>query len=649
MHVIIVITSCLRRRSCIQAQVGVPLSAPFPACRMEAGGDSDVHLNCAGTGRMAKRPAAAPQLPVAKRPAAASTGPVAKRPAAAPCSSSQGADHASDDDDSVMRMWHRDPSDADHASDDDDHSESAFGGMRLAGEKCVQYSDGPAKYEEIMALPSEKLLANLNMIFPTLATNFSAHLQKRVWCSSSYSGMGCFEAVTRPLTDAAHGFAGCSGPGVGLVPWSASDISKIPRQALLSHSKDTRAKHIFGDILERISEPWRSLAVKKQAKTIDQYARLQQKHKGDADYDLLGKKKQLGDDMVKALSSLLSQAEWEETGHCYACCQRCPYKPPMQDGDEWLECAGVTCIAWSSMGATGGWLHESTLPCLTWMHWLLQSDVSFALIECVRGFDYTQALATLLPVFSGFSNIFSPSQLGIPSVRVRCYTWLWRKSRFHCQVEQPVQVFGEAFLREQVADSSIYMIATKDTIRSSRLSELASRSLPLADLDSQDNLDFDEMSGSAVLKPAMWQRYLEYRKLAKAKMEKLAKAKMEHAKMEHNTAGEVTGIVDLNQTAGYQKSVANGRVGALLRKSKLYDLAASSDRLLCVYPEYFAIMGWPLGDTELTKKYAPWGMNYEGLVDEMSEEALRALLGNSMHLVAVSSMVLFGMACIQHK
>ena len=210
-----------------------------------------------------------------------------------------------------------------------------------------------------------------------------------------------------------------------------------------------------------------------------------------------------------------------------------------------------------------------------------------------------------------------------------------------------MQVFGKAFLREQVADSSIYMIATKDRIRSSRLSELASRSLPLADLDSQDNLDFDRMSGSAVLKPAMWQRYLEYRKLAKAKME-------------HTTCAEaeVTGVVDLNQTAGYHTSRGmrqhsgrlRRRIGALLRKSKLYDLAASSDRLLCVYPEYFAIMGWPLGDTELTKKYAPWGMNYEGLVDEMSEEALRALLGkNSMHLAAVSSMVLFGLACIKHK
>eukprot|EP00972_Heterocapsa_arctica_P115901 16450314-Heterocapsa_arctica.AAC.1 len=108
------------------------------------------------------------------------------------------------------------------------------------------------------------------------------------------------------------------------------------------------------------------------------------------------------------------------------------------------------------------------------------------------------------------------------------------------------------------------MIATKDTIRSSRLSELALRGLPLGDLGSPGNLDLEQMSGSAVLKPALWQRYLEYRKLAKAKME-------------HTTDGQVTGIVDLNQTAGYQKSAANGRVGALLRKSKLYDLSASSD------------------------------------------------------------------------
>ena len=102
-------------------------------------------------------------------------------------------------------------------------------------------------------------------------------------------------------------------------------------------------------------------------------------------------KQRRGAEMFFKLSEILSTAEWETTGYCYACDTFCPFKPPLEPGDLWLEAAGVTCLAWSNMrkgtACQQGWLHESTLPRLTWLYWLRQFGAHLAMIECVRKMD----------------------------------------------------------------------------------------------------------------------------------------------------------------------------------------------------------------------------------------------------------------------
>lgn len=489
-------------------------------------------------------------------------------------------------------------------------------------------ADGPASYSEVERLPGE-VLQHMAKARPDLAKAFVTIMSRRVWCSTSYSGMGCFEAVTQPLNDSASRLHAALAQGLPCPPatckrgpsgfqlWSACDNAAVPRCALLCHHPSSRAKHVFGDLVERVAEPLRSHLVRLQAKCIAEHraaARLKKKVER-VDKEAVGLK------MLETLLGHLKDATWEDSAYCYACDRRCPLEPDLHGDDVWLEVAGVVCLAWSTMrrGSLGSWLHESTLPCLVWLMWLKQSKVNFAVVECVRGFDYKTALKIVFPEFNGFCIKFSPSHLGVPSTRWRSYTWLWRSDAFACSVERPLEEFTACFARKLVMTADSYLLATPSQIEADFIARMKKRSLVVQSPS--------ELNGQLVLPPACLQRLMEYSHLARDRV---------------SGGTAVEGVVNLAQTASYAgfSRVPNGCVGALLRKSVLYDLKA--DRPYVINPECLAVQGWPLLGDQVTEKYAPWGVHYGNLFAHLDEQQVQGLLGNGMHLAAVSAAVVFG-------
>ncbi len=95
----------------------------------------------------------------------------------------------------------------------------------------------------------------------------------------------------------------------------------------------------------------------------------------------------------------------------------------------WVEVAGTTCVAWSSMGAGLGWLDRSALPCLVWMFWVRFQQPDIVLHECVTRFQEEVLVRLLGDLYDVEAVVTSPSKLGIPSMRRRKYTMCIRKFR----------------------------------------------------------------------------------------------------------------------------------------------------------------------------------------------------------------------------
>lgn len=96
---------------------------------------------------------------------------------------------------------------------------------------------------------------------PQLHDQFVSNvIGRRIWCTSSYSGMGCVEAIAKPIESAARHKSVAYADTAGFLMWSSSDISPLARKALLAHEEPTRPTHLFGDVVDRIKQPWRDQA-----------------------------------------------------------------------------------------------------------------------------------------------------------------------------------------------------------------------------------------------------------------------------------------------------------------------------------------------------------------------------------------------------
>ncbi len=308
-----------------------------------------------------------------------------------------------------------------------------------------------------------------------------------------------------------------------------------------------------------------------------------------------------------------------------------------------VEIAGSTCVAWSAMGAGLGWLHDSGLPCLVWLHWVAHTLPHVFIHECTAHFDEE----LLHEVLGGASGAYlvtsfqhSPVDLGIPSQRIRKYTWgvrrdvvdssgggapcLSKMTMVGTATRTPPVLPGRAeflslFGRTLELDASVYLAAPAPVIQ-----DVASK------LARERYLQVPALGATIPWKPL----------LSLAHRVRLAKYKemlQEHKEL-LTPSGDVatSAIVNLHQTPGVFGITAR-TAPALLKASRLYSLQL--DRPLLAV-EHFLVQGIPLREclpAGMACAVSPWAQPAQAF---LSDGEIRRLTGNGMHLSQVGTTLL---------
>ena len=306
-----------------------------------------------------------------------------------------------------------------------------------------------------------------------------------------------------------------------------------------------------------------------------------------------------GAEMMSAMFEALKDAKFASKDWCYKHNAMCPLLPTLTERCERAEVAGTTCVAWSSMRpdtCTGQWIHESTLPCLVWLFWVLKAAPSWYIHECVPGFD-AQALMQVLSTFMTVSVVFSPSLFGLPSNRQRRYTFGVNSERCAWNHELPFpgtdgsgltsrrvkSFFTRMFEREIQVGCEVYLTAP-ETLLVQYIRACAE--------EKGASVDPATVDVTICLSGAHFQRLIAYKQLLRDTQ---------------SDSPFRSFIFNLEQTSGYHASISH-IVPALLTKSKLCVLHAVSDaqgsansmhlpssKLRVVLPiEHFGILGFPM-------------------------------------------------------
>ena len=175
--------------------------------------------------------------------------------------------------------------------------------------------------------------------------------------------------------------------------------------------------------------------------------------------------------------------------------EKCPWVPradPQLRDLLWLETAGATCLAWTTIGDGSQWLHESTLPCLVWAFSMRFAEPDGILHECTPAFDSGTLTQTLnscskskprhrypvgrrlsSPIYKEESHIICLTVLGIPSKRARRYTIYGLKGvvDFGTVGTEPAQVFA----RPCGVDLRVYLCATAEMVQANLVERLQAK------------------------------------------------------------------------------------------------------------------------------------------------------------------------------
>ena len=107
----------------------------------------------------------------------------------------------------------------------------------------------------------------------------------------------------------------------------------------------------------------------------------------------------------------------------------CALHPRVLDGACWVGIVGLTCVAFSLVGAHSKWVDNSAVVALVWAFWRRAMRPSMIVVECVPELE-TQFLKYILEDY-----VYMPILMGIPS-KLALLRLLGRRPACHRRLQQ---------------------------------------------------------------------------------------------------------------------------------------------------------------------------------------------------------------------
>lgn len=503
---------------------------------------------------------------------------------------------------------------------------------------------GPSTLDELLAWPAQGL-ASLEEADAALESNMSAiardKLMGGIVLTTSYSGLGTAECA---LSMVVEEFAR-QNPGMpcNVVFYSACDVAPEARQCLLAHGRQSRPRHVFGDLLDRLyptDKEELDIIVDQCIRGWHRYlegAQEGQRPKAE----IMAEKKRLGSEMRGLLLAFLSEVEFRPDSFCYVHEQRCPLDPK----DDWwlkdwfhIEVAGNTCTPWSTIGQLGGWLSPCTLPVAVWATHQRFLGTNAVVNECTPLWEavvlnkevFTNVSAEIPKSnrYKGSSRYyfqslcFNSTDMGIPVSRERRWSlWFRADSPQLCHMPH----FADIFFRSLACSSAVFLKASAELLAE----DIMQRTEKLMNLGKEQLEGLGITHAESVFPPGQLARLQAWRHVAERKGIFDAST--------HTSRHYTSLIVDLTQNAEWS-SVGLDVTIPLKRNSEPFDLIAR--RPLHIL-ERLLIHGFPVPG--LASEKDSRNFPFPHLLEEgrLRDADLKSLCGNGMVLQVVGCILLY--------
>lgn len=282
--------------------------------------------------------------------------------------------------------------------------------------------------------------------------------------------------------------------------------------------------------------------------------------------------------------------------------------------------AGVTCTDWSSRGAKKMTLGKGAIAFASFAYEVWHYAPDIVIVECTRTFNHGDLISLLNEKYAVSPVVFSPTDLGIPSERIRKYTVLLKRDGGYggkLTWKADAEITGERFLakfgRKLVANAHIYLSATPaDLVDEERDRRAHRRHIP-----SGRDVDGRRIKFADTLSPAVKHRCEDW-------VEEATKSGYdEHAEM----------IIDVSNNVGWAGLTSS--MPALTQKNEPWSLSLRRPVLM---EEKYEAQGFPMIMSQAT-------LGLDSPIDlrelRLSRSESNSLVGNSMHFAAVSLVVVY--------
>eukprot|EP00439_Symbiodinium_sp_Y106_P022305 s6155_g2.t1 len=455
-----------------------------------------------------------------------------------------------------------------------------------------------------------------------IASRLSGYMQRKIWVTSAYSGLGTFEHVFSRIASQELGGIGLESHFGPFRFWSAFE-NDVRCQEMLMASK-VKPMHLFRDITEQmhgevvqklefiVGEMKRRTAEIKKARSATM----------KADIDAMSR--QCMERLFKEVRRACEKGMTNQTGWCVICQQECPYLPTMADDDIRLEVGGNPCVAFSPQGGKDRWLHGTAVAAAIWFARTAYTSADWMLQECSHLFPSKETYDCAFPPKQGWCTSvlqLSPVDVGAPFRRPRSFSWTVGP-RFELLMPFTRDTFLSVCGDQVAASGHDFFVSSQDDVVAE-----------LKHLASERHIEIEGIAahelGRACLPAGPRQRLTEYEAML--------------SKVRESGRDIPDPILDLSQSpawgGGWSPMMPSVLCGSLV-------WSCQHERELLMR-ELFMALGWPApARRQMEHDEFPWAVEH---LEAYARGRLAKMLGNSIHCKVLGLFAVYALMVTAQK